>query len=195
VFTNVLGSTTTGVATLTVTTPAPVSLPDSLPSPDGALTGVPGTTSPGQTFTATGTGFAPYAPVTFGIYSSPMTLAHATADASGSASASVTIPSGFSGSHTVTAAGMGATGSPQFLEAGTTVAATSTRTPAGSGSHGVGGVSASRGPGVGPNGGSSSGLANTGARVNPVALTQIALLALLAGGGLLVATRRRARKH
>ncbi|HZY75983.1 MAG TPA: LPXTG cell wall anchor domain-containing protein, partial [Jatrophihabitantaceae bacterium] len=82
-----------------------------------------------------------------------------------------------------------------FLAAKTTVVAKSAPTPAGSGSHGVGGVSTSRGPGVGPNGASSRGLANTGARVNPVALTQLGLLALLVGGGLLVATRRRARKH
>ncbi|HEU5007519.1 MAG TPA: hypothetical protein VFT67_11120 [Jatrophihabitantaceae bacterium] len=176
--------------------PSVIALPGSVPgTPDGTLDGVPGTTNPGQTFTATGTGFAPFATVNFGIYSSPLLLATVSADASGVVKATITIPADFTGDHTVVAAGTGPSGSPLYLAAGTTVVAKSTPTPAGSGSHGVGGVSASRGPGVGPNAGSSSGLANTGARVNPVALTQIGLLALLVGGGLLLATRRRARRH
>jgi hypothetical protein len=175
--------------------PSVIPLPDSVPgTPDGALDGVPGTTNPGQQLDVTGTGFAPGATVNFGIYSTPLLLATVSADASGTAKATVVIPADFIGDHTVVAAGSTSAGTAQFLAAKTTVV--KKVTPAGNGGGlGVGGVSASRGPGVGPNGGSSSGLANTGARVNPVALTQIALLALLAGGGLLVATRRRARKH
>jgi len=143
---------------------------------------------------AAGTGFAPFATVNFGIYSTPMPLATVSADASGKAT--ITVSAGFTGSRTVVvAAGTGTSGSTIFLAAGTTVVAKSVPTPAGSGSHGVGGVSASRGPGVAPNGGTSSGLANTGTRENPIALLQIALLALLAGAGLLVIGRRRARKH
>jgi hypothetical protein len=176
--------------------PSVIALPGSVPgSPDGTLEGVPGAATPGQTFTATGTGFAPFATVNFGIYSTPLLLATVSADSSGVAKATITIPADFTGNHTVVAAGTGASGSPLYLTAGTKVASNSTTTPSGSGSHGVGGVSTSRGPGVGPNGGTSSGLANTGARVNPIALTQLGLLALLVGGGLLVATRRRARKH
>jgi len=176
--------------------PSVIALPGSVPgTPDGSLDGVPGTTNPGQQLNVTGTGFAPGATVNFGIYSTPLLLATATADASGTATATIVIPADFTGDHTVVAAGTTPSGAPAFLAAKTTVVAKSAPTPAGSGSHGVGGVSTSRGPGVGPNGASSRGLANTGARVNPVALTQLGLLALLVGGGLLVATRRRARKH
>lgn len=174
--------------------PSVVALPDSVPSPTGALTGVPGTTNPGQQLNVTGTGFAPGATVNFGIYSTPKLLATVTADASGIAKATIVIPADFTGDHTVVAAGSTPAGAAAFLTAKTTVVTKTQVSPGGSG-HGVGGVSTSRGPGVAPNGGSSSGLANTGTRLNPIALTQIALLAMLAGAGLLVATRRRARKH
>jgi LPXTG-motif cell wall-anchored protein len=90
-----------------------------------------------------------------------------------------------------------------FLEARTTVVVKTQPTSDGNG-HGVAGVSTSRTPpagdgtgsGASPNSGSSSALANTGTRENPLALTQVALLAMLAGVGLLVVTRRRRlRKH
>jgi hypothetical protein len=182
-----------------------VSLPDSLPTATGSLTGVPSTTNPGQILTTVvGTGFAPFASVNFGIYSTPLLLATVTADASGTATATITIPASFLGAHTVTAAGSSPTNAALYLEAGTTVVKKVTPAANGGsdGGSGVGGVSTSAsapggagGSGASPNSGSTGALADTGPRVNPIALLQIALLALLAGAGLLMVTRRRKAQH
>jgi hypothetical protein len=109
----------TGTASVTVTAaPIPeVNLPTNKPLASGSLTGVPASTYPGAQFTATATGFAPHAPVTFGIYSTALVLDHAIADSNGTAVAHLQIPASFAGSHTVIAAGMDPSLTAMYLEA------------------------------------------------------------------------------
>ncbi len=171
--------------------PAVIGLPITLPPATGSLTGVPPTTTQGQILeTVTGTGFAPGATVNFGIYSTPTLLATVSADANGVATVTITIPADIAlGDHTVLAAGTGPTGSPMYLQAGTTVITT---TP--SSSSGVAGESTTANP---PSGSSSTApLANTGTREDPIALVQFAVMALLVGGALLALGRRgQAHRH
>lgn len=93
--------------TITVVEPTAVPLPPSPPSGAASLIGVPSSAHPGDTFTVSGTGFAPNAPVTLGIYSSPVTLASVTADATGAFTTPVTVPTTTPvGAHTIVAIGM-----------------------------------------------------------------------------------------
>jgi hypothetical protein len=110
-------------STLTVTErPAVVPLPATLPAAsDGTLDGVPDESDPGQRFQVEATGFAPFAPVTFGIYSTPQLLATVNADANGIAVATLEIPSELRGPHTVAAIGLGPSSDPLVLTAATTV--------------------------------------------------------------------------
>jgi hypothetical protein len=100
-----------------------VALPLVLPSGNGQLTGVPGIADAGTQLDVGADGFAPGATVTFGIYSVPLVLATALADASGTARATVTIPSTFTGQHTIAAIGIAPDGSERFLRSAVTVAA------------------------------------------------------------------------
>lgn len=113
----------TGTATVTVESLPAVPLPATKPVASGSLTGVPATLEAGATFTATAAGFAPYAPVTFGIYSTPVTLGTAVANSAGTAVAQLQVPAGFTGSHTIVAAGMGPSGTPRYLEIAVSVTA------------------------------------------------------------------------
>ncbi|HEY4268724.1 MAG TPA: putative Ig domain-containing protein [Galbitalea sp.] len=115
----------TRAGTITVTTAAPVALAPLLPAADGALGGVPTNTSQGQKVTVTGSGYAAGSPITIGIYSSPTFLTSVTTDATGSFTATVTIPK-FTGHHTLVAAGTDGTGDPRILEAATIVSAPTT---------------------------------------------------------------------
>jgi hypothetical protein len=111
---------------LTVADANAVPLPLTPPVGGGVITGVPAATHPGESFTATASGFAPGAPITWGIYSSPQNLASTIADSSGMASAQVTIPAGFVGVHTVVAIGVAPDGSSLADSATTTVTSPTT---------------------------------------------------------------------
>ncbi|HWL02318.1 MAG TPA: choice-of-anchor Q domain-containing protein [Microbacteriaceae bacterium] len=108
--------TATGTASVTVESLPDVPLPATRPVASGTLTDVPGTIRSDGRFTATASGFAPYAPVTFGIYSTPVTLGHAVADSSGTAVAHLQMPAGLAGHHTVVAAGMSPSLTIMYLE-------------------------------------------------------------------------------
>jgi hypothetical protein len=107
------------IQTLTVeVVSAPVlTLPLFVPTSDGLLHGVPVTAQPGDPITVSGSGFAPLAPVTIGVYSTPRVLAVMTADPSGSFSATVSLPA-LTGKHTLVATGLAASGDTRVLSAG-----------------------------------------------------------------------------
>lgn len=165
---------------------APVSLPLVPPAPDGALPGVPGSPQAGQTVVLTAGGFAPESPVTFGIYSSPVVLAVVNADVNGTASATIVIPAGYTGAHSLVAIGTAPDGSDRVLRTDFALPGGST----GGGQGGGSGTSNGSGGSAAASTGSGDGLADTGSDVGTAAL--FALL-LLAAGGLLV-VRRRARR-
>jgi hypothetical protein len=109
-------------ATITVAAADPVTLPGSVPQGTGPVGGVPGQSTQGDVLTVTGSGFAPGAPVTVGIYSTPTFLGTAVADSTGAVSAQVTLPA-LLGLHTVVMSGIDPSGNPQFLSAQTTISA------------------------------------------------------------------------
>lgn len=85
---------------------------------DSSTTGnVPKPIAAGGTFTISGGGYAQDAAVTLVVYSEPRELGRTVADTAGRIDASVTIPSDLTGTHTVTAIGNGADGSPRALQA------------------------------------------------------------------------------
>ena len=108
--------------TLTVAPASAVLLPPLPPTgAAGTIDGVPAITSPGETFTASTSGFAIDAPITWGIYSSPRMLTTSVADAAGKTTAQLTIPAGFAGFHTIVATGIAPDGSQRVVTATTTV--------------------------------------------------------------------------
>jgi hypothetical protein len=106
------------------------SLPGSPPPPNAPLTltssGGSATLTAGTTVTMRGSGFAPNANISIGIYSSPIRLDAVTADATGAFSDAVSIPASFSGSHTLVAEGNAPDGSPRVLSSSITVRAAAT---------------------------------------------------------------------
>jgi LPXTG-motif cell wall-anchored protein len=140
------------------------------PVGSAALSGVPATVTPGQVLRVTGDGFAGGAPVTFGIYSAPITLGTTTASATGHVSMSITIPADFSGQHSIVAAGIGADGAPLFLRGDFTVTAA---VVASSGTAGTAGTVAFTGP------------------PEDVSLYVLIGLLLLVAGGIVAVRRRR----
>jgi LPXTG-motif cell wall-anchored protein len=81
-------------------------------------------TAPGQKVTLVAKTFAPGATVTFTLFSAPVVLGTATADASGVATLVATIPAGAAvGTHTVEASGNNAAGAPLVVSLTLTVAA------------------------------------------------------------------------
>jgi Putative Ig domain len=111
---------------LTVANAAAVPLPLIPPIGGGGVSGVPANTHPGESFTVTASGFAAGAPITWGIYSSPRTLASTVADGTGTATVPITIPAGFAGLHTIVATGIAPDGSSLVASATTTVTTPST---------------------------------------------------------------------
>ncbi|MGN6427265.1 MAG: beta strand repeat-containing protein [Leifsonia sp.] len=181
---------TAGAATQTLVlqlSDAPVRALPALPvAADGPLGGVPGTGVPGQKLTVTASGFAADSPVTFGLYSTPVVVAQVDADAQGVATATIVIPLGYTGAHTLLAIGTAPDGSERVLSSAIVLPA---GTGGGTGDPGTGGSGGSGGGGpasAGPGG----GLAGTGSDVAGVAL--VALLLLAAGATVLV--RRRVRR-
>ncbi|GAA4604952.1 hypothetical protein BJY16_005198 [Actinoplanes octamycinicus] len=97
--------------TVTPTTPA---IPDTVPNTDKPLTtpaGTSNTVAPGGTVTIKGKGYAPFSTVTVTLYSDPLELGTATADAAGEISLTVTIPAGVPvGTHSIVASGVDSNG-------------------------------------------------------------------------------------
>lgn len=129
------------------------------------------TTSPaeGSTITVTGTDFDANSTVNLTLYSQPYALGSVTTDSSGAFAASVTLPNGVTGSHTIVAQG-----------------------PSSSASVSIEIYSKSQGSGyaAGNNGsGSSGGLASTGFAVAGIGVVGLALL--IGGSVLLLSGRRR----
>jgi hypothetical protein len=89
-------------------------LPDTLPTSNGPLE-VTGDTVAGGTVTLGGAGFAPTSIAVAGVYSTPVELGQATADASGAVSIQVVIPADLTGEHTLVLYGTDASGSPFAL--------------------------------------------------------------------------------
>jgi hypothetical protein len=106
--------------TVTVTKVATVPLPASLPTLNGALSGVPTRVLKGQLVTVTGKGFTPGAPIAVGRYYSRLVLGQAVADATGAFRCTVRIPDGY-GYKVLVAAGLGSNGKPRYLGARTQV--------------------------------------------------------------------------
>jgi hypothetical protein len=100
--------------------PPPANAPLTLPSTGGSTT-----LTAGGSVTIHGTGFAPHANISIGVYSSPTNLDAITADATGAFTDSVTIPAAFSGSHTLVAEGDAPDGSARVLASPITVQAAS----------------------------------------------------------------------
>jgi hypothetical protein len=111
-----------------VTTPAAPSLPATVPAGDGRpdTSGGAVFTPAKRTTTLTGSGFAPNSPVTVGIYSVPAALVSTTSDGAGDVSVEVTIPQGYSGSHTLALSGIAPGGAARVLTLPVTVAAAGT---------------------------------------------------------------------
>lgn len=166
--TNGSGQPSIQTLAIVVQATAAILLPVLLTTSGGSLSGVPSTAVPLQIIHVSTAGFAPGAPVTFGIYSTPMFLALVDADLTGSASATLTIPAGFSGAHTIVAAGVGADGSALYLRSALTVTAT--------------GSGASAAPTI----------ARTGPGEDVLQASLVALVALL--GGIVVLLRRRRQR-
>ncbi|GAB3798591.1 hypothetical protein GCM10028798_11070 [Humibacter antri] len=118
---NGFGPAESQTMTLTVQNAPVVPLPLLPPAGAGALGGVPAQVQPSQVLTVTGDGFAAFATVNLGFYSSPTSLGTVTADAAGRITAAVAVPAQASGAHTFVAAGTGSDGEPLYLSAGTSV--------------------------------------------------------------------------
>ncbi len=164
--------------TLRIVRAAAITLPASLPPTSGLLHGVPPITLGGQLLLVSGTGYAAGAPITIGVYSTPIVLGHATANSAGGFIALIRVPN-ILGRHTFVAAGIGASGSARYLEAASLVISAPHHNvdPGGSGVEAVGGT-----------------LANTGPDTDPRNTAGYALAVMLAGLMLLLATRRRRRR-
>jgi hypothetical protein len=166
---------------LTIAQAAAVPLPPSVPPSDGALGGIPAKTTPGQVLLhVSGSGFAAGAAITLGLYSPGTVVGHVSADSSGKFSAVITLPTK-AGRYTIVATGTGSDGDPRYLEAVTTV----TAAPVSS--------SAAPTPSTSSSPSSSGGLPTTGAQ--PLRPIGWAVLALIAGFGLIMSARRRTRRH
>ncbi|WP_025158151.1 beta strand repeat-containing protein [Leifsonia aquatica] len=176
----------TRVLTIDVADAPIIALPLTPPPGDGPLAGVPSGVQPGQTITLVADGFAPDSPVTFGLYSVPVTLGVVNADAQGTARLAIVIPAGYEGAHTLVALGTAPDGSERVLRTGIVLP-----TASGGGTGGTGGTGGASAGGAGSTSGSGgSGLADTGLDATPLALIALALLGL--GSALLV--RRRVRR-
>ncbi len=189
--TNAAGLTATQTLTVTLEALPVVAPPATVPEGSGALEGVPADAAPGSTLDVSASGFAADSPVVFSIYSTPTVLATVTADATGVARATITIPAEFSGAHSIVASGTAPTGSVLFKRSDVTVAADDGGGTDPGGNPGTGGEPA---PGTGTSGTDLSASGFDGGAL----LTGALVLLLLGGGAVLVTAvlrRRRARTH
>ncbi|MGY1813920.1 hypothetical protein [Blastococcus sp. SYSU D00820] len=154
-------------------------VPATVPAASGPLDAGPATADPvpaGAEVTLTGSGFLPNSTVTLVVYSTPTVLGTVTTDGAGAFTTTVTLPAGLpAGAHTLVASGVDPAGNPYHLTSGVTVTA--------SGGAPTATATSATGPGV------SGGLASTGADIAVPAIGGLA--ALVVGGGLVLAGRRR----
>ena len=148
-----------------VAAPSGAGVPPTVPPANGPLDAGPGASvAPGGQMTVSGTGYRPGSTVDLYVYSTPVKVGTATADANGVFSAVVTLPAGLAaGTHHLVAAGVDPSGNPRYLvqQVSVTTAASS----------------------------STPGLADTGAEPLPLLIGAGALL--LAGTALTSLGRRR----
>ena len=97
------------------------------PPRGNSLTASASVVAAGTPVTLTAQVFLPGTNVVFRIFSDPVTLGTATANSNGVATLTATIPSNFSGQHTITASGSGANGQP--LTVSTTITVTQGHAP------------------------------------------------------------------
>lgn len=167
-----------------VTPPRASILPQVLPTSTGTLHGAPARATVGQTLHLSGGGFAAGAPITIGIYSVPVVLGHATAEADGTFVATIQVPK-LLGHHTFIAAGIRTDGTTGYLEAASTIAA-APQPGAGGGDGAGGGAGGGAGAGAAPGG----PLASTGQDA-PSWLAGPTLGLILIGLALIMIARRR----
>jgi hypothetical protein len=149
-----------GRAAAKLTIPLPSSVPAGAPRMKSDLRGADPVR--GGKFTITGNGFQPFSTAVLAIYSTPVVLGSAIVKADGTFSATVTLPDGYIGSHTVLASGVDVNGAPRYMTLAVSIAEA---------------------------GGGAGGLPVTG---SPVVLLLILGAGLvIGGGGILVATRPR----
>lgn len=145
--------------------PAAPAAPPAASAPLSTGTGSDAPLTTGQQLTLTGSGYLPFSRVTLIIYSTPTVLGTVTTDASGAFRATVRVPSSLpAGAHSLVASGVDPSGTPRYLRSDVTVTS-----PAGTG----------------------DSLAWTGFDATGPVLA--GGLAILAGAGLLLLSRRRAR--
>jgi hypothetical protein len=151
-----------GRAAAKVTIPLPASVPARAPTMRSNLKGADPVV--GGKITISGRGYRPFSTVVLAIYSTPVVLGSATARADGTFAATVTLPKGQVGSHTLLASGVDAGGNPRYMKLAVNVAEA---------------------------GGGAGGLPLTG---SPVALLLLIGAGLVMGGGgtLVVSRPRRA---
>ena len=96
-----------------------VPAPAEVPAADGTLEAPPATTGgvvAGEQVTFSGSGYAPFGPVTLLVYSEPTVIGTVTTDENGAFTATVTLPAGLAaGSHTLVAAGLDPSGEMRYL--------------------------------------------------------------------------------
>jgi hypothetical protein len=135
-----------------------------------------GTVAPGQPVTATATGFAPDSGVDFTLFSDPVSLGTATADADGVATLTFTMPDVAPGEHQLVASGVGPDGAP--LQVATTITVLASADAAAD----LGGTGQPSG----------SELARTGSDVDDALRFGAILLAV--GGAILLGVRKRSQR-
>jgi hypothetical protein len=149
----------------------------------------------GEQVTVSGSGYLPGSDVEIVMYSAPQVLTTVVADADGDFTATVTVPAGLaSGTHHLVAAGVDEDGTPRYLVVEVVVtggvAAVTGATAAGSSLTATGEAGATEIATTGTKAATAGGgLAYTGFSALP--FVGGGLLALLAGGGLFLAARRR----
>lgn len=155
-------------AAVLLLTAAPASAQDPY-ADDDTIAVSDATVTPGQPITLSAKTFMPGTTVTFTMFSAPVVLGTATADANGVATITVTIPANTTpGTHRIEASGTGIDGQPLTVVTTIQVAGTATA------------------PG-------SSGLPTTGS--DSVSLTQVAVAVMVFGGLMVVmANKRRSAK-
>ncbi|GIG51593.1 fibronectin type III domain-containing protein [Dactylosporangium siamense] len=106
-----------------VATPEEVTLPASVPVGAGGIGSSSGdTVAPGETFTVSGSGFAPHSTVKVALYSDPHLLATTMTDGTGAFSVPVSVPADLHGAHTLVVAGVDGDGAARYLTMALTVA-------------------------------------------------------------------------
>ncbi|WP_433377048.1 hypothetical protein ACQPZX_09010 [Actinoplanes sp. CA-142083] len=114
--TSAYSNTAVPTAPAVATTPPATNVP--LDTDQGQIT----TTTPGQSLTLVGTGYAPYSTVTLTLYSDPIVLAKVVTDKNGAFSKSVTVPADLaSGKHSFAATGVDPSGKPRAMRMDLTV--------------------------------------------------------------------------